>query len=99
MRVALVAGEHGEHRRSQNVALLGRVRTPVAQRTIGDQDVKKSARLEEMDEERQLPKRRQRRLVIPFHTDRTKETVKIDAARRLPGDNQGLFTRPVSPKS
>ena len=99
MRVALVAGEHGEHRRSQNVAPLGRVRTPVAQRTVGDQGVKKSARLEEMDEERQLPKRRQRRLVIPFHTDRTKETVKIDAARRLPGDNQGLFTRRVSRKN
>src|SRR5271165_4426003 len=30
MRVALAAGEHGEHRRSQNVALVGRVRTPVA---------------------------------------------------------------------
>ena len=36
---------------------------------------------------------RQRRLVIPFHTDRTKETVKIDAARPLAGDNQGLFTQ------
>src|SRR5271165_6250133 len=99
MRVAPVAGEHGENRRSQNVASVGRVRTPVAQRTVGDQGVKKSARLEEMDEERQLPKRRQRRLVIPFHSDRTKETVKIHAARRLPGDNQGLFTRRVSRKS
>ncbi|MGO9047828.1 MAG: hypothetical protein ACLQFW_13240 [Xanthobacteraceae bacterium] len=52
-----------------------------------------------MDEERQLPKRRQRRLVIPFHTDRTKEAVKIDAARRRRPDNQGLFTRQVSRKS
>ena len=99
MRVVLVAGEHGEHRRSQNVAPVGRVRTPVAQRTVGDQGVKKSARLEEINEERQLPKASTPRLVIPFHSDRIKETVKIHAARRLPGDNQGLFTRPVSPKS
>ena len=98
MGVALVTGEHGEHRRPHNVALLGRVGTAVAQRTVGDQGVEQSARLEEMDEERQLPMRRQRRLVIPFHTDRAKETVKIDAARRLPGDNQGLFTRRVSRK-
>jgi hypothetical protein len=99
MRVALVAGEHGEHRRSHNVVSVGHVRTAVAQRTVGHQGVKQSARLEEMDEERQLPKRRQRRLVIPFHTDRTKETAKIDPARRLRRDNQGLFTKPVSRKS
>jgi hypothetical protein len=52
-----------------------------------------------MDEERQLPKRRQRRFMVPFNPDGTKETVKVDAARRRLGDNQGLFTRQVSRKS
>ena len=45
------------------------------------------------------PKRRQRRLVVPFHTDRTEETVKIDASRSLGRGNQELFTREVSRKS
>ncbi len=99
MRVAPVAGEHGEHRPSQNVAPVGRVRTPVAQRTVGDQGVKQSARLEEMDEERQLPKRRHRRFLVPFNPDRTKETVKIHAARSRRSHNQGLLARQVTQKS
>ena len=36
MGVALLAGEHGEHRRPHNVALLWRVGTAIAQRTVGD---------------------------------------------------------------
>ena len=99
MGVALVAGQHGEHRRPHNVALLWRIGIAVAQRTVGDQGVEQSARLEEINEERQLPKRRQRRLVIPFDTDRTKETVKIDAARPFVRHNQRLLTRPVSRKA
>ena len=47
-------------------------------------------------EERQLPERRQRRLVIPFDTDRTKETVKIDAPWPFVRQNQQLLTRQVS---
>ena len=52
-----------------------------------------------MDEERQLPERRQRRLVIPFDTDRTKETVKIDAAKPFVRHNQRLLTRRVGRKA
>ena len=48
-----------------------------------------------IDEERQLPKRRQRRLVIPFDTDRTKETANIDAARPFVCHNQRLLTTPL----
>ncbi len=84
MGVAIVTGQHGEHRHPHNVALLGRVGTAVA-------------RLEEMDEERQLPKRR--RPVIPFDTHRTKETVEIDAARPFVRHSQRLPNRPVSRKT
>ena len=38
-------------------------------------------------------------LVIPFDTDRTKETVKIDAARPFVRHNQQLLTRRVSRKA
>ena len=55
MGVALVTGEHGEHRRPHNVGLLGCVGTAVAQRQLGDQGVEQSARLEEIDEERSCP--------------------------------------------
>lgn len=96
MRVALVAGEHGKHRRAENVPLARRVRAQIAQRTVGYQGVEQSGRFEEVDEERQLPKRRHRRFMVPFNPDRTKETVEIDASRRLPRHNQRLFTRPVS---
>ena len=96
MRVTPVPGEHGEHRRAQNVALCGRVRTAAAERTVGDQRVEQPARLEEINEERQLPKRRHRRFVVPFNPDRTKEAVEIDPSRRRRRNNQGLFTRRVS---
>ena len=66
MRVALVAGEHGQHRRAENVPLPGRVRAQIAQRTVGDQGVEQPARLEKVDEERKLAKRRHRRFMVPF---------------------------------
>jgi len=84
MRVALVAGQHGQHRRAKNVALAGRVRAHIAQRTVGDERVKQPGRLEEVDEERRLPERRRRRFVVPLNPDRTEETGEIDAPRRLP---------------
>jgi hypothetical protein len=80
---------------SKDVALLRRVRAHIAQRTAGHQRVE-PARLEEVDEERQLPKRRHRRLKVPFNPDWTKETVEIDASLSIRRDNQGLFTRQVS---
>ena len=93
MRVALVAGEHGQHRRAENVPLPGRVRAQIAQRTVGDQRVEQPARLEEVDEERNLAKRRHRRFMVPFDPDRTKETVEIDSSRQLRRHSHGLFTR------
>ena len=98
MRVAPVAGEHREHRRAQNVAPLRRVRAHVAQRAIGHERLKQPARLEEVDEERQLTKRRHRRFTVPFNANRTKETVEIDALPTPPADNYGLFTRQVRRK-
>jgi hypothetical protein len=72
MRVALVAGEHGEHRRAENVPLARRVRAQIAQRTVGHQGVEQSGRFEEVDEERQLPKRRHRRFTHSTRTGPTK---------------------------
>ena len=96
MGVALVSRQHGKHRRTENVALLGRVGAPIAQRTIGDEGVEQPALLEEIDKERKLPQWRRRRLLVPFDMHRAKKTVEIDAGRRLTSDNQGLFTRWVS---
>ena len=44
MRVALVAGEHGKHRRAENVPLARRVRAQIAQRTVGHEGVEQSGR-------------------------------------------------------
>ena len=96
MRVAPVAGQHRQHRRAENVSFARRVRAHVAQRTVGYEGVERTGRLDEVDEERQLPKRRHCRFVVPFNPDRTKETVEIDPSRPLPPDNQGLLTRQVS---
>ena len=96
MGVTLVASEHGEHRRAENVALLRGVGTAVAQRTVDDEGVEQPGRFEEMDEERELAERRHRRLMVPFDTDRPKEAVDVDASGRLARDNQGLFTGWVS---
>jgi hypothetical protein len=64
----------------------------------GDQGVEQPCRLEEVDEERKLAKRRHRRFVVPLDPDRTKETVEIDPSRRLRRHNQGLFTQWVTRK-
>ncbi len=98
VRVAPVAGEHGKHRRAENVPLLRRVRAHIAQRTIGHEGVEQSGRFEEVDEERQLPKRRHRRLMIPFNPDRTKKAVEIDTCAQPRRNNHRLLTRPVSPR-
>ena len=98
MRVAPVAGEHGKHHRAENVPPPRRVRAQIAQRTVGHEGVEQSGRFEEVDEERQLPKRNDRRLMVPFNPDWTKETVEIDPFRRPLRYNQGLFTRQVRRK-
>jgi hypothetical protein len=96
MGIALVSRQHGKHRRAENVALLGRVGARIAQRTIGDKGVEQPALLEKIDEERELPERRRRRFLVPFHMHGSKKAVEIDAGRRLASDNQGLFTQWVS---
>ena len=94
--VALMSGEPAEHHCPQNVAFLRRVGARIAQRTIGNEGVKQTALLEEIDEERQLPEHRRRRLLVPFDMHRTPKAVEINASRRIAFDNQGLLTRLVS---
>ena len=50
-----------------------------------------------MNEERQLPERRHRRVVIPLDVDRATKALDIDARRTVRSDNQRLFTRKVRP--
>ncbi len=97
VRVAPVAGEHGKHRRAENVPLARRVRTHIAQRTVGHEGVEQSGRLEEVDEERQLTKRRHRRLLVPFNPDRAEKAVQVNPLQPR-CHNQRLLTRPVSPR-
>ena len=58
-------------------------------RTIGNEGVKQTALLEEIDEERQLPEHRRRRLLVPFNMHRTPKAVEGDAGRPIASDNQG----------
>ena len=88
--VALMSGEPAEHHCPQNVAFLRRVGARIAQRTIGNEGVKQTALLEEIDEERQLPEHRRRRLLVPFDMHRTPKAVEINASRRIAFDNQGV---------
>src|SRR5208283_581828 len=47
--------------------------------------------------ERQLPKRRHRRLLVPLDPDRPEKTVQVDPFQPL-RHNHRLLTRPVSPR-
>ena len=99
MRVTPVASEHGKHRRAENLPPPRRIWAQIAQRTVGHQGVEQPRRFEEVDEERQLPKRRHRGLMVPFNPDRTKEAVEIDTCARRRRHNHGLLTSPVSRRS
>ena len=59
-------GQHRQHRRSQHIAFFRRVRARVTQRAIRHESVEQAGRFQKIDEERQLPKRRQRRLGYRF---------------------------------
>src|SRR5208337_2605124 len=72
-------------------------RAQIAKRTVGHEGVEQSGRLEEVDEERQLPKRRHRRLLVPLDPDRPEKTVQVDPFQPL-RHNHRLLTRPVSPR-
>ena len=100
MRIALVAGQHRQHRRPQHVARLGRVRARVVQRAIRDERLEQTRRLQKIDEERQLAERRESRRMVPFDPHRTGETVHNDgAAGAGPKRNRRLFTRRVNANS
>ena len=80
--ITLVPRQHRQHRRSQNIAFFRRVRARVMQRAIRHESVEQAARFQKIDEERQLPKRRQRRLGIPFDMHRAGETVEAHPLQR-----------------
>ena len=62
------------------------------QRTIGHKGVEQTSRLHKVNEERQLPKRSERRLAIPFDTNRTSKTVEANAGRQACVFNRRLIT-------
>jgi len=90
-----VPRQHRQHRRSQHIAFFRRVRARVTQRAIRHESVEQASRFQKIDEERQLPKRRQRRLGIPFDKHRAGETVEDHALRRAFAFNRRLLTRRV----
>jgi hypothetical protein len=65
------------------------------QRAIRNESVEQTGRFQEIDEERQLPERRQRRPGIPFDTHLAGKTVEVYARRRTFVFNRRLFTRRV----
>jgi len=65
------------------------------QRGICHESVEQARRFQKIDEERQLPKRRQRRLDIPFDANWAGETVEAHAFRWTLLFNRRLLTRRV----
>ena len=65
------------------------------QRAIRHESVEQAARFQKIDEERQLPKRRQRRLGITFDMYRAGETVEAHPLQRAFVFNRRLLTRRV----
>ncbi len=65
------------------------------QRAICHESVEQARRFQKIDEERQLPKRSQRRLGIPFDANWAGETVEPHAFRRTLLFNRRLLTRRV----
>ena len=83
--------EGGEHR-----ALVGGIVSDIVQRAALHPDIKDTTDLQEVDEERQLPKRRDRRFRVPLDVDTVPEGVHRNRVLGL----QGLpfcLTRGVSP--
>ncbi len=90
-------GQHREHHRAENVALVGRVRARVMQRAVGDEAVEQAALLEQFDEERQLAERRHRRATVPFHMDAPRKGVGHHRTSRHPLHHR-LLTRREPPQ-
>ena len=66
------------------------------QRAIRNESIEQAAPFQKIDEERQLPERRQRRLGIPFDMHRPGETVEAHALQRAFVFNRRLLTRKVN---
>src|SRR5208283_1696781 len=96
MSITLVPRQNRQHSRSQHIAFFWRVRARVMQRAIRNESIEQAAPFQKIDEERQLPERRQRRLGIPFDMHRPGETVEAHALRRAFVFNRRLLTRKVN---
>jgi len=84
MGVTLVPRQNRQHCRSQHIALPGSVRARVRQRTIRPKGVEQTSRFHKVDEERQLAKRRERSLVVPFDVNRASKTLEAGRAENPP---------------
>src|SRR5271166_874257 len=96
MSITLVPRQNRQHSRSQHIAFFWRVRARVMQRAIRNESIEQAAPFQKIDEERQLPERRQRRLGIPFDMHRPGETVEAHALQRAFVFNRRLLTRKVN---
>ena len=88
--------QNRQHSRSQHIAFFWRVRARVMKRAIRNESIEQAAPFQKIDEERQLPERRQRRLGIPFDMHRPGETVEAHALQRAFVFNRRLLTRKVN---
>ena len=79
VRIALVTRQHRQHESAEHVAVGGGVGARAMERAVGHQRVEHARHLQELDEERRLPQRRQRRLRVPFDLDLARPAV--DASR------------------
>jgi hypothetical protein len=92
VRVAPMARQHGEQHGAEQVAFGGGIRAGERQRTVRHPGVEQSGLLEIVDEERQLPERRDRGRRIPFDVNPAGKGVRD----RRPSLNHRLFTRRLS---
>jgi hypothetical protein len=83
MRVALGAGQHRQHRRAQDIPLLGGVGAAIPQRTVRHERVEQPSGLQKIDEKRKLPEQRHRRFVVPLDPHRSMEAVDVDPGAQI----------------
>jgi hypothetical protein len=90
-----MARQHRQHHGAKQVAFGGRIRAGEQQRAVRHPGVEQPSLLEIVDEERQLPERRDRGCRVLFNIDAAGEGVRD----RRPGLNHRLFTPRVSQNS
>ncbi|MBV8442587.1 MAG: hypothetical protein JO312_18840 [Hyphomicrobiales bacterium] len=81
------AGQHPQHRRAQDIPLLGGVGASIPQRTVRHKGVEQPRRLQKIDEKRKLPERCHRRFVVPFDPYRPTEAVDVDPRGQIRPNN------------